>query len=232
MDSDDTTIFNKLTQIYYSLSIEDRLLNNDYIVAQLIGEYMKHTDHPEIEENIANIIMEFITEHQLYHHTTFGLLERTLQTFYYMEKPTLYIHCIQEITGMIIDQYPDMLSLLQDHCTAFYNHPTKSSVYKLQTIIPYLPDECTYHILFESVGRNAEHIIFFILHYIGELKWIDKNMNHYIVESPYKHRYKNTVENLAPYIQKYKKIQELLNDVMYKDEVSIVATFLYGKRDT
>lgn len=225
----ETSILQQLHSFYNGLSIIDKLNNNDTILLQLISEYKKYIS---IEKIISTCIIQFITEHHLYYYATPGVLERILQDIYYFKHPELYIHCIQEITDMSKQHYQSMITILCDHCTTYYNHPIRTDIYQLQQIISLLPTECIYHILFESVCRNAKHIIFFIYHYIGDkkLKHIESIAETQYNQSFFKHRYTDVISKLMPYTIEYNSIQSILNEQMYKDEVSIVNLFLYGIR--
>lgn len=223
----ESVVTQELENIYNSISVMDKLNNNDYIISQLITEYKKYTEYERVEKALSYSIINFISSHHLYHYASPSLLERLLQDYYYLTNPEFYIHCIHTIT-QISD--PLMTGLLCDHCTTFYNHPIKTDIHKLQTILTYLPIECIYHILFESVGRKSDKIIFFILHYLGEKRYTEDILRVYLHSSIFKHRYKHINEQLSVYIENYRITQRILNECMYKDEVSVVNLFLYGKR--
>ena len=217
----EANLYEHLVTTYSNLSSMDKIEYNDVIIDVLIS---KRTDGTEED------IIRFIDTYSLYSYSSIGYLERLLQTLYYLTvdgKPGLYKHCVQYIANMIHTAYPDMMILLFDHFTTFYNHKYFARVEPLQHIIHIIPSECVYHIVIEAVSRDAEHIIFYILHYLGEKKLnIKDNLTNLITIRNYsKHKDKYTL-----YVTRYTEMQSILTSIFYKDEVCVINTFLYGKR--
>jgi len=213
-------LYTNLCTFYDSLSSIDKIDNNDTLIDQLITNCIQYNN-----EDIEQTVITFIDTYSLYSFASSGCLERLLQKYYYLtveNRPLLYKHCIQYIAECIQTQYPNMIHLLFDHCTMFYNHKRYSRVEPLQHIVIYLPIDCVYYILLESISRDAEHIILFLLHYLRKYT-LDVNL-HPTVDRIYK----TQKEKYAHYVSQYTYVQSIFESVLYKDEVTIVNTFLYG----
>jgi hypothetical protein len=233
----DSSSLSRELQLYYNgLTSNEKLEVNDTILFEILL-YVKYlvsnskTITKEKREEIIDILIEFISIHNLYLNVSVGMLDNILYE-YYLTGEKIYSASIKSIVNLRSSN--DLLQIsLEDHIFKLYTSPKHSSVKKLSEIMNYLDDTIKIKLLKEALIRECSQIVYYLL-----------INNKLLINSDYSNNLKNKSEKeikdvrmnvylqtkLDEYIKQYKKVQIEIESILYYDVWLVVEEYIYGEK--